>query len=401
MRVSVTDKLDVTGTKPIEGGYLAVRANVARAGVYQYSRREIGLTDGNPNELVGVYRSPEFTFDEKSLASIAHRPVTINHPPAGVSAKTWKKDAVGHIGSAVWEADDRKHVVVDMLLMDAEGVAAAQTTHKQISLGYTADIRPEIGTSPEGEAYVAVMSGVYSCDHAALVPAGRAGYTCRVGDAAWPVEDTIVPPKKEVKPVSKIVYDGLTVDLTDAEATQALIKKLTDAKALADVAAADAATAKADAEAKAATDATIAATALADSVAKVATLEAEKATLATELADARDPAKLRDAAAEYAAVVTKAKALGATVADADTAATAKRSAVSLKLGDVAKDWTDAQVDVSFATLTAGVKVDDVKSDAFRDAMSGRDVTDFADAAAKSKAARDAMIAGFNVRETAK
>lgn len=390
LRVSVTDKLDVTSTKPVGEGYLAVRAQVARSGVYQYTRREIGMTDGNPNELVGVYRSPEFTFDEKSLATIAHKPVTLNHPPKGVSAKSWKRDAVGHSGGAVSEADDRKHVVVDMLLMDHSGVEAAQTTHKQISLGYATDIKFENGVSPDGEEYVAMMDGGYVCDHIALVPAGRAGHTCRIGDAAWPVEDSTVPPKKETPRVKTFNLDGLPVRYDDEAALDAAFAKLQARIGDAESATATALTDKAAAEAAVATAAVAHVTAIEAKDAEIATLTATNATLTTELADARDPAKLRDAAAEYGATVAKAKALGATVTDADSIATVKRNAVNAKLGDVAKDWTDAQVDVSFATLTASVA--DAKPDAFRDAMANRDVVDFADAAAKAKTAREKMIA---------
>jgi hypothetical protein len=211
----------------------------------------------------------------------------------------------------------------------------------------------------------------------------------KMGDTTTHTETLV----KDAKKMPSLILDGLKVDLSDEEAVSAAFKKLTDAKAVAE-------TALSDAQTKAATDATVAATALSDANAKVATLEAEKATLATELADARDPAKLRDAAAEYAAVVAKATALGATVTDADSAATAKRSAVNAKLGDVAKDWTDAQVDVSFATLSASVA--DAKPDAFRDAMASRTVVDFADAATKAADARRKMIDGLTApRDEAK
>lgn len=444
MRVSVTDKLDVTSTKPVGDGYLAVRANVARSGVYQYTRREIGMTDGDPNELVGVYRSPEFTFNENSLATIAHKPVTLNHPPKGVSAKSWKRDAIGHSGAAVWESDDRKHVMVDMLLMDEVGVEKAQTTHREISLGYETDIRPEIGTSPEGEPYVAVMDGLYTVDHIACVPAGRAGHTCRIGDAAWPVEDITDSPATAEKWLRKAIAlhekhmngDAPTTGKA-GEASQELmmtqmknaLSELTgekvkpkmkmgdttthtetlvkDAKKmpilildglkvdLSDEEAVSAAfkkltDAKASAEAVAATAATDA-VALADAQAQVATLTAEKATLAAELADARDPAKLRDAAAEYAAIADKARKLGVEVADADSVATIKANAVKAKVGDAAASFTDAQFDAAFATLSVPT---DAKPDAFRQSMAARDSVSIGDAMAESEKAYADKIAAF-------
>ncbi len=392
MRVSVTDRLDIADRRVTADGYLAVRANIARSGVYQYSRGEIGL-DGNPNEMVGVYRSPEFTFDEASLASFAHRPVTLNHPSDGVSAKSWKRDSVGHIGGAVWQSDDKKHVVVDMLLMDEAGINAANTTHKELSAGYSCTVEAEDGVSPDGEPYAAVMTGTYKANHVALVPAGRAGHTCRVGDAAWPViEDSPVTTKKETK-VPHILHDGLKVDLSDAEAVQALVSKLTADKAASDERAAKAVEAKDAAEAKSATEATSHVTAIEAKDAEVATLTAQVATLTAQLADAQSPERLKDAAAAYAKVVDAATKLGVKVDDGAKEADIRKAVVSDKLGAVAKDWTDAQIAVSFDTLAASIK-DEAPVDTYRQNMSDRKVVDFSDAAAKAAEARNKMIEGL-------
>ena len=389
MRVSVTDKLDVTSTKPVGEGYLAVRAQVARSGVYQYTRREIGMTDGNPNELVGVYRSPEFTFDDASLATIAHKPVTLNHPPKGVSAKSWKRDAVGHSGGAVSEADDRKHVIVDMLLMDHDGVQAAQSTHKQISLGYSTNIRIERGTSPEGEPYEAVMDGGYVCDHIALVPAGRAGHTCRIGDAAWPVEDTSPNPEKEKRNVKKLVFDGISVSIEDHDAVESGVKKLETNLADARTRAEKAEKALTDAEAKAATD-------LKDANDRADKAEAAEATAKKELADSKvTPEQLRDAAKAYAKIVDGATKIAADfkVEDSMTEAEIKKGAVLVALGDAYKDKSDAFFDAAFEIEVGKVKVDD-SVDPFRKVMADRDPTATGDVAAKAAAARKAMIDGL-------
>lgn len=448
MRVSVVDALEIADSRKTADGYLAVRANIARDGVYQYTRREIGMKDGNPNELVGVYRSPEYTFNEDALASFAHRPVTVNHPKGGVSSKTWKRDSVGHTGGAVWQSDDKKHVVVDMLLMDERGIEAATTTHKQISAGYSTEIEFEDGVAPDGQPFVAKMTGTYRADHIALVPAGRAGHTCRIGDAAWPIENITdspataekwlrkaialhekhmngdapttgkagdasqelmmtqmknalseltgekVKPKmkmgdttthtetlvKDAKKMPSLILDGLKVDLSDEEAVSAAFKKMTDAKASAEAKAATDAVALADAQAQVAT-----------LTAEKATLTAEKATLAAELADARDPAKLRDAAAEYAAIADKARKLGVEVADADSVAAIKANAVKAKVGDAAASFTDAQFDAAFATLSVPT---DAKPDAFRQSMAARDGVSIADAMAESQKAYADKIAAY-------
>lgn len=385
MRVSVVDKLEIADRRVTNDGYLAVRANIARSGVYKYTRKEVGLTDGNPNELVGVYRSPEFVFDESSLATFAHRPVTLNHPSKDVNPKSWKKDAVGHIGGAVWQSDDKKHVVVDMLLMDESGITAANSTHRELSAGYSCDIEYQDGVSPEGEQYSAVMTGNYRANHVALVPAGRAGHTCRVGDSAWPIEDS-VPPQKEARKM-KIVYDGLTVDLSDEAAATAFAKKLADAKDAA-VAVADAANkALADAEAKAATD-------LAAKDAKIATMDAEIASLKKSVEDAKvTPEQMREMAKAHSALTDAATKMGFTVTDAMSDAEIKKGAVLKVLGDSYAEKTEAFFDAAFEIESGKLKVADNGTDPYRVAMGDRKVADFNvnDEVAAARKAREDYI----------
>jgi len=356
LRVSVVDKLEIADRRVTTDGYLAVRANIARSGVYQYARSEVGLP-GNPNELVGVYRSPDFVFDEKSLATIPHKPITINHPKEGVSAKTWKRDAVGHMGGAAWENEDRKHVTVDMLMMDAAGIEAASTTHQQISLGYSTTVLAQDGVSPEGEPYAAIMTDGYRVDHAALVPLGRAGNTCRVGDSSWPNEITdTTQPKKETPKVAKIVYDGLSVDLSDAEAAQALITKLTDKATRAEAALVDA-----QDKAKVATKA--AETALADATKAHDTAMGQKD---AEIADLKgkivDQSQIDALAQAKADVVDKAKAaLGDKAPDfaGKSVPDVRRLSVAVKFGDAAvADKSDDYVEARFDAMVSTADVTD-------------------------------------------
>lgn len=394
MRISVADRLEITDLKPTADGYLAVRANIARTGVYQYTRASIGMTDGNPNELVGVYRPEDTVFSDESLASFGHRPITINHPIGDVSAKTWKKLSVGHTGDKVRRDGD--HVVVDMLLMDEAGITAATSTHKELSAGYSADLDFEDGTAPSGEKYSAIMRGPLKGNHIALVPRGRAGSTCRIGDAAWPIEDTIAPVKETKLP--HIMHDGLKIDLTDAEAVSALVTKLVDAAAKAGTDRDAAAKALTDAEAKAATD-------LKDAIDAKDKAEAEVASVKKELADSKiTPEQLRDAAKAYAKIVDGAAKIAAAfkVEDSMTEQDIKKGAVLVALGDAYKDKSDAFFDAAFEIEVGKVKVDDTAPDAFRDAMANRTVVDFSDASAKAKTAREKMIAELSApREIAK
>lgn len=400
MRVSVVDKLEIADQGETPDGYLAVQAKIARMGIYQYARSEIGDTEGDPNELVNVYRSEDEVFDKEAMASFAHKPITLNHPRDAVGKANWRQYSRGMSGGRVARVGD--FLEIPMVVNDGEAIQKIKDGVRELSAGYSATITVGDGIAPSGETYRAVMTDIRG-NHIAIVDRGRAGSQCRIGDAAWPIEDTVppVPPKKETANVKTYTLDGLPVRYDDEAALDAAFAKLATRVSDAEAATATALSDKATAEAAVATAATANVTAIEAKDAEIATLTATAATLTAELADARDPAKLRDAATAYAATVAKAKALGAEIADNASEADVKKAAVSLKLGDVAANWTDAQVDVSFATLTAGVKVD-TAPDAFRDAMANRTVVDFGDASTKAKTAREKMIADMTApREIAK
>lgn len=451
MLISVIDRMMFGDRQVTADGYLATVGKISRSGTQEYLGSELGRPE---LDRVTVYRDADEVFDEDAIRSFAYKPVTDDHPPVAVNSKNWRTYSRGQLGGKALR--DGEHLEFPMVIMDQGLIDKINAGKAELSAGYTAEIEFGDGVAPDGTPYQAKMTKIRG-NHTAVVAKGRA-LTARIGDA-WPVEDITdspaaaekwlrkaialhekhmngtapttgkageasqelmmtqmknalseltgekVKPKmkmgdttthtktlvKEAKHMSTLMLDGLKVDLQDEEAVSAAFKKLTDAK--------DTATkALTDAQTKAATDATVAATALADANAKVATLEAEKATLSQELADARDPTKLRDAAAEYGRVCDKAKAMGVTVADADSLTTVKRNAVNAKLGDVAKDWTDAQVDVSFATLTVAAPSN--TRDTYQDAMANRKVVDFADAAKTARDARAEMIEGFNKRSRA-
>lgn len=138
----------------------------------------------------------------------------------------------------------------------------------------------------------------------------------------------------------KIKIGDAEVDATNGEAVRIAVDAL-------NVKLADGVKALADATSKVvASDAAI--------VAKDAEIE----DLKKKLADAEiTPAKLADAAKEYADVQAKAKAVGVTfAADADASAI-KKAVVDAKMGDAAKDYTADHIDIAFTALTKDAKTD--------------------------------------------
>lgn len=188
MTMRFTDKASVGAVKQTAEGYLVATSRVARTGVQVYLASELGdiakAAGFEPNDHVRVYRAPDQVFAADSLATITRLPITIDHPAEDVTAANWADLAVGEVGDAYTKDGD--WVVVNPMLKDAKGVQAAKTTHKEFSLGYSADIvKARDGIDADFE-----ISQI-RYNHLALVPQARAGKQARIGDGwgASPIKD--------------------------------------------------------------------------------------------------------------------------------------------------------------------------------------------------------------------
>src|SRR5690554_5387351 len=136
------DRVSVGQTKQTSEGYLVATAKVARTGVQEYYAAELGDVAAQagfkPNDIVRVYRHPDQVFAQDTLNSITRVPVTIDHPQESVNADNWSQYAVGEVGDAF--AKDGEWIVVNPMIKDSKGIEAAKTTHKEISMGYNANI---------------------------------------------------------------------------------------------------------------------------------------------------------------------------------------------------------------------------------------------------------------------
>lgn len=352
-------------------GYLVADARVAQAdNVQDYLPSEIGQppkADGKPYR---IGRPRAEVFDAAAKASIAHRPITVGHPSEDVKSDNWKRLAVGDVGDTIME--DGNFLRVPLKLMDSAAIDAIRSTHKEFSLGYSADI-DMTPTTIGDQAVDGVMRNI-RVNHLAIVPAARGGPELRI------VDERPVLHNPE-KPTMKIKIGDAEVDPTNGEAVSiavgALTKKLGDAEA---------------------SNATLT-TQLTDANAKLATLETEKATLEKKLGDATlTPEKLRDAAAAYAQVVGKAVALGVKVGDTDSTETIMKAVVDAKMGDTAKGWDEKQIAASFAVLAKDAKVEG--ADPLRTAISGQPIN-VGDAATLADAAWEKASNDLNAWRTAK
>ena len=242
MKLSVLDKAELVtdgDNKPrlTKDGYLIAKCRVAKVGVQTYLGSELGLDA----DVVRVYRPPSSVFDSDSMASFAHKPITVDHPPELVNSKNYGKYAVGHMGGEI-ASDGNKYLTVPLMLTDAQAIDAVQKNGSELSAGYTMRLEVESGVTDEGESYDAVQHDIRG-NHLSLVKAGRAGSEVRIGDS-WadsydykprhkPARKAKTQDRKSVMDVRMIMVDGLSVETTDAgaqaiEKLQGEITKLND-----------------------------------------------------------------------------------------------------------------------------------------------------------------------------
>lgn len=336
-----TDKTALSEPRITGDGYLAAEIRSARTGIQRYTGQEMSRAD---MPFVDVYRDPSEVFDKAALASMAHRPVVVGHPDGPVTADNWKELAVGSTGETAGRevAQDGEFVRVPLALMDGAAVKSVQSGENQVSWGYVCDLVWGDGVTPDGQKYHARQTNIRA-NHLAVVPKGRAGDFCRIGDGVpWgktPSSFQIKEPTMATESTRTVVVDGLSVLTTDAGA-QAIEKLQADKTKLAD-----------------------------DHAKIVADHATELGKKDAEIKDLQDKAVTEDAldamVADRADVLAKAKAI---VKDFDgagkTNAQIRLAVVTDKMGDgLPKDPHEEYVRALFDGLSAKKK-----SDPFRAAM---------------------------------
>lgn len=225
--------------------------------------------------------------------------------------------------------------------MDADTIKAVQNGKREISMGYTAELEWVDGVTADGTAYQAKQKNI-RINHLAIVDKGRAGSTCRIGDALW--GDTSPNNNTGEKPVATrtVMVDGLPIETTDNGAVA--IEKLQQDKAAAE---------KLTRDAQVAADKVIA-----DKDAQLAAKDAEiDALKAKQLTDADIDAKV----AARSELIATAKAIHDADYTGKSDSEIKALAVSAKGVDI-KDKPQAYVDASFDILAKDIKPKDTFAD---------------------------------------
>ena len=159
-----------------EDGFLVAEPRVARTGIQLYKGVEVGAPH---MDVVRVYRPETEVFHKKAMASLAHKPITLEHPDTRVDSSNWKELGVGKSDGDV--ARDGDYIRVPLMLMDSHAIMAAQSGKSQLSVGYGAKLKWGDGITPDGEPYDAMQTEIRA-NHIALVSTARGGNKLRIGD---------------------------------------------------------------------------------------------------------------------------------------------------------------------------------------------------------------------------
>ncbi len=171
------DSLIIDSIEPkTKDGYLKAFARVARSGIQVYKGRELGRPEMDD---VAVYRPENEVFARDALASMANRPVTLQHPDEFVNAANWKRHAVGYTGDEV--VRDGDHVRVPLMLTDQAAIEACESGTRELSMGYSTDLKWKPGMTADGKPYDVVQTQIRA-NHLALVREARGGPTLKIGD---------------------------------------------------------------------------------------------------------------------------------------------------------------------------------------------------------------------------
>lgn len=218
MEVARFDKGQVKGEAQItDEGYIRANAIVTRTGVFLYKN-----PDGT---LRRELRHPNEVLKADSLATMKMIPVTNGHPAERlVTAENAKQLAIGFTGESI--SQDNQYILANFLITDADGVKdVIENNKKELSLGYTVDLVPEIGDY-FGEPYDFRQTNI-KYNHLSLVNSARAGPEARIAlDSEDAEEIDITEAKKMSKRKIRIRGDDYMMEPDAAEGAEKLMEDL-------------------------------------------------------------------------------------------------------------------------------------------------------------------------------
>lgn len=182
MKYFFKTRLGNTRFQLADGSVLFKDVPIGRTGEQEYDATERPELMPDARGKVIVRRTPEEVFSERAMASFEGMAVTIGHPRdfngeiIFVTPENWRQLANGHIQNVrCGQGSESDLLLADVIVKTPEGLQAIDDGDDEVSCGYDADYEQ---ISP-GLANQSAITG----NHLALVPNGRAGFRCKIGDA--------------------------------------------------------------------------------------------------------------------------------------------------------------------------------------------------------------------------
>lgn len=182
MKYFFKTRLGNTRYQLADGSVLFKDVPIGRTGEQVYGAEELPEIEPDSQGLIVVRRTPEEVFSERTIASFEGMAVTIGHPKdfngniIFVTPQNWRQLANGHIQNVRQGSGEQSDLLLaDVIAKTPEAIQAVENGDDEVSCGYDADYRQ---ISP-GIAEQYAITG----NHLALVPNGRAGSRCALGDS--------------------------------------------------------------------------------------------------------------------------------------------------------------------------------------------------------------------------
>lgn len=190
MKYFFNTQLGETRYRLADGSLLCKDVPIARTGTQVYAAEDLPNLTPNAAGQIIVTRSPEQVFDPATLASFEGMSITVLHPEDEdgnirlVNPQNWKDLAHGHLQNVRRGTGNQSDLMLaDLIVKDEYAIQLIEDGLRQVSCGYDAEYEQ---TTP-GKADQVDITG----NHVALVPKGRAGNRCAIGD-----RDTMAIQKK-------------------------------------------------------------------------------------------------------------------------------------------------------------------------------------------------------------
>lgn len=165
-----------------DGSLLCEGVPIARTGSQLYAADDLPDIEPDADGEIVVTRSPEQVFSAKSIASFEGMTVVILHPEDSsgdilfVDPTNWQGLAQGHAQNVRRGTGDQVDLLLaDLIIKNEAAIRAINAGLREISCGYDADYEQ----TDVGKADQINIVG----NHIALVPDGRAGKRCSIGDS--------------------------------------------------------------------------------------------------------------------------------------------------------------------------------------------------------------------------